>query len=209
MMERGDEADPLIRIVDDDISQREALSFLLSSVGYRVAGYASAKEFLTLDEHWVRGCVILDLRMPDMDGLVLQQEMARRRINLPVVFLSAFGDLSTAVQAMKQGSFDFLEKPVDEAKLLSSLAEILLREKQNRLFRTSPEEVRRKFEQLTEQERHITELYVHGLLKREIAERLGLSRKTVDNHLQSVYKKFAIHSIAELNSLWEILKNAP
>lgn len=196
---------PLIRIIDDDQSQRDALTFLLTSVGYRVVSYEKARDFLTRDEHWIGGCVILDLRMPEMDGLSLQREMILRGIELPVLFLSAYGDLPVAVEAMKLGSFDFLEKPIDEVKLLACLEDVLIKEKQLQEFRDSPTEVRKKWERLSDQEKNIAKLYTQGLLKREIADRLGVRHKTVDNHLQSVYKKLNIHSLAELKTMEDFI----
>ena len=198
---------PLIRIIDDDQSQRQALAFLLTSVGYRVASYGSARDFLTRDEHWVGGCAILDLRMPEMDGLSLQREMIQRGISLPIIFLSAYGDLPIAVEAMKLGSFDFLEKPVDEAKLLACLTDILTKEVQLKELRNSPVELQKKWNRLSEQEKLIAKLYANGLIKRQIAERLSVRHKTVDNHLQSVYKKLDIHSIEELKSISKLLLN--
>ena len=110
----------LIRIVDDDEDMRESLSFLLESEGWQCAAYASAREFLIEDAGSVPGCLILDIRMPEMTGLELQQEMNRRKIFLPIVFLTGHGSIDMAVSAMKSGAVEFLQKPVDHARLLGA-----------------------------------------------------------------------------------------
>ena len=116
----------LIRIVDDDEDMRESLSFLLESEGWQCAAYASAREFLIEDAGSVPGCLILDIRMPEMTGLELQQEMNRRKIFLPIVFLTGHGSIDMAVSAMKSGAVEFLQKPVDHARLLGIVRDSIL-----------------------------------------------------------------------------------
>lgn len=190
----------IIRIVDDNDAQRDALQFLLESEGYTVRAYSSALRYLTDDIYSQPGCLILDLKMPEMDGLQLQKEINRRGLNIPIVFLSAHGDLPKAVQAMKHGGRDFLEKPIDAPKLLSVIAEVLGEEraKHNGI---NPQRMRELFSALTERQQKISHLLSQGLLKRQIAERLGISFKTVDAHTQVIYRKLGVHNVAELSVL--------
>lgn len=192
----------LIRVVDDDSSQREALRFLLEGAGFKVVDYASAWDFFVNDNSLIPGVVILDYQMPDMDGLEMQKEKNLRGNDLPVIFLSAHGNLRRGVQAMKQGSIDFLEKPVDEAELLEiinkGLAAYLCKKKSGQ----TPEEARGLLQKLTEKEARVAKLLSVGLLKPEVAEELGIGVKTVDSHAYSIYKKLGIHSAAELSSLY-------
>lgn len=115
----------IIRVVDDDIFLRKSLRFMLECNGYQVVTYASAKELLERDDFSVLGCLILDIQMPEMDGLKLQEELNKRRVSLPIIFLSAKADFSNAVRAFKNGAIDFLEKPLDEVKFFATLEKIL------------------------------------------------------------------------------------
>lgn len=194
----------LIRIVDDDPSQRAALRFLLEGSGYEVADYASAREFLTLDDRLIPGCVILDYQMPQMNGLELQEEKNKRGNDLPVIFLSAHGTLQRGIQAMKQGSVDFLEKPVEEEKLLQSISHALSQYLMRKQTGLTPEQAKKILSQLTPREAQVAELLAQGLLKGAVSERLGLGFKTVDSHTYSIYKKLNVHSSSELTELYSI-----
>lgn len=191
----------IIRIVDDEASQREALKFMLECEGYEVKDYCGALEFLTQDSPSIPGCVILDLKMPEMDGLSLQKELLNRNCTLPVVFLSAHGDMKKAVKAMKMGSYDFLEKPVDERLLLSTIAELLEEQRKKRRSGMEVQEAIELISMLTDREREIARLLDLGLMKKEIADTLNLKEKTVDNHCQAIYKKLRVHSVAELKNI--------
>lgn len=127
----------LIRIVDDDEDMRESLSFLLESEGWKCSAYSSAREFLIEDAGSVPGCLILDIRMPEMTGLELQQEMNRRKIFLPIVFLTGHGSIDMAVSAMKSGAVEFLQKPVDHARLLGIVRDCVRRAATGLRFWTS------------------------------------------------------------------------
>lgn len=194
----------LIRIVDDDLSQREALRFLLEGSGFEVADYASARDFFVNDDSSVPGIVILDYQMPEMDGLTLQKEKNARCNDLPVIFLSAHGNLKRGVQAMKQGSIDFLEKPVDEAQLLETINKALAVYLSKKKSGLTPEEAWQLLQRLTEKETRVAKLLAAGLLKPEVAEELRLGVKTIDSHAYSIYKKLGIHSAAELASIYAI-----
>ena len=190
----------VIRIVDDNDAQRDALQFMLESEGYMVRAYRSAKEFLTGEIFSESGCTILDLKMPEMDGLQLQQELVNRGYQVPIVFLSAHGDLPKAVQAMKLGGRDFLEKPVNAPKLLEVISTILAQER-NRRKGVDIQAATRQFSELPERQRKIAVLLSRGLLKRQVAERLNISLKTVDAQTQTLYRKMGIHSVAELSAM--------
>ena len=170
----------LIRIVDDDEDMRESLSFLLESEGWNCKAYSSAREFLIEDAGSVPGCLILDIRMPEMTGLELQQEMNRRKIFLPIVFLTGHGSIDMAVSAMKSGAV--LDFDIIEAK--------------------------RRWETLTEKEQQVLTLIAAGLLNKEVAERLGNSVRTIENHRAAAMKRLQIKTLAQLHSLIEAVKES-
>lgn len=190
----------VVRIVDDNDAQRDALQFLLECEGYAVRAYRSAKEFLQAESFSEPGCTILDLKMPEMDGLQLQQELVRRGYSIPIVFLSAHGDLPKAVQAMKLGGRDFLEKPVNAPRLLEVISTILAQER-NKRNGINSDIVLSQFVELPQRQREIAVLLSKGLLKRQVAERLNISLKTVDAQTQTLYRKLGIHSVAELSAM--------
>ncbi|WP_300847265.1 response regulator, partial [uncultured Parasutterella sp.] len=183
----------LIRIVDDDEDMRESLSFLLESEGWQCAAYASAREFLIEDAGSVPGCLILDIRMPEMTGLELQQEMNRRKIFLPIVFLTGHGSIDMAVSAMKFGAVEFLQKPVDHARLLGIVRDCVRRCRNGfAVLDFDIIEAKRRWETLTEKEQQVLTLIAAGLLNKEAAERLGNSVRTIENHRAAAMKRLQI-----------------
>lgn len=190
--------EPLIRIVDDDEAVLKALGQMLECEGYRTACYRDAKAFLSGDSPSVPGCLILDVRMPGMSGLELQQELNRRRYEVPILFLSGHGDLDMAVAALKDGAVDFVQKPIDSQKLLASVARAvrIWRERHNQIV--SPEETRTRLAALTERERQTVSLCAKGYLNREIARKLSISDRTVESHRQSAFKKLGVRTVPEL-----------
>ena len=191
----------IIRLVDDDEDQRRALRFLLEAAGYEVRDYPSGRDFLVNDEPSVPGCAILDLQMPEMDGLTLLTIMREREYRVPVVFLSAHGDIPSTVEAMKKGSLDFLEKPVDSQKLCQLLSDILKKDRVTRKAGMEPEEAKKLFLKLSPRRQEIAKLISKGLLKREVAERLNINLKTVEAHCQFIYSQLNVHSVVELSSI--------
>lgn len=191
----------VVRIVDDNDDQRNSIAFMLETEGYRVRAYASGREFLTQDLLSQPGCIVLDLQMPVMNGLEVQEELKQRDVKLPVLFFSAHGDLPKAVAAMKMGSLDFIEKASSADTLLQAVAKALEFDRCRRGATLSPEAARQKIAQLTEREQQITQLLARGLLKRQVASRLNISDKTVDAHCRSIYHKCKINSLAELSTL--------
>ena len=181
---------PLVRIVDDDPQVRSSLAFMLRQEGYECAVYESARAFLTSDTPSRPGCLLLDVCMPDMTGLELQDEMIRRGMTLPIVFLSAHGDIDMAVDTMQKGASAFVQKTADRPRLMAAISRAVTRS-------TGPasdpgEEVAR-WHTLTDREREVAELIAEGLLNREVGERLGgISVKTVQVHRGEVCRKLGV-----------------
>ena len=197
-MQTYDGFEPTVHIVDDNEIIRDSLQALLTSVGMRVITYATAYEFLNSYSDDQPGCMILDLRLPGMDGLELQQEMAMRHIELPVIFLTAHGDLPVAVQAMKQGAIDFLSKPVREQLLLDSIKCALARNAELRSRRTRHSRAESRLAKLTPREREVLQLLLDGKSNKMIAADLGLSHKTIEFHRSRIMAKSQSDSLADL-----------
>lgn len=191
------ENEALIRIVDDDASVRDALQYMLEQEGFNVVVYAGAQEYLVNDMPSRPGVVVLDIRMPGMSGMRLQDEMIARNIVTPIIFLTGHGDVDMAVRALRKGAYHFLQKPVDTGELIQSLRECLEKMRNG----LSSEEVRALLELLTPRERQITRLLLEGVPNHGIAVRLNLSVRTVENHRTSVYRKLRVNSYEELKNL--------
>lgn len=185
-------------IVDDDLSIRDSLSLILSLKGFRTASFARADDFLAvLQPEWT-GCVVADLKMPGMSGLELQQALTRRQPQLPVIVITAHGDLASSRQAFKANAIDFLEKPFDDEQIVAALDLAF-----NRLHDSEADQAehRRRGEAvatLTEREREVMLLLGEGLQNREVAARLGLSPRTVEVHKARILAKLGIRNVAEL-----------
>lgn len=187
-----------VYIVDDDAAVRDSLSLLLSLRGYRTATFASAEAFLSaLQPHW-SGCVMADLRMPGLSGLELQGELVARGSTLPVVIMTAHGDVASARAAFKADAVDFLEKPFDEAGPVAAAQACFQRER-HRLEADDTREARQtSLAALTVREREIAGLLATGLHNRDIAERLGISARTVEVHKARVMEKLGARNLADL-----------
>lgn len=191
--------DPLaVHIVDDDAAVRDSLALLLELSGLPVKSYDSAERFLAeLDRH-PSGCLLLDLRMPGMDGLSLQKLLGERGIGLPIVMITAHGDVAAARTALKGGAVDFLEKPVDETLLLSVVREAMQRE-QVRAAASAEQQLRQeKLNRLTEREREVLALVAAGRTSKEIGEQLGISPRTVEVYRSRLMDKLQVGSLPEL-----------
>lgn len=185
-------------LIDDDPSVRDSLSLLLSLKGVRTQLFANAESFIEAYlPGWV-GCVLTDLRMPGMTGLELQAALRAREIELPVVVLTAHGDVATARAALKNGAFDFLEKPIDDALLIEVLGNALRVDRERRSAVTTRAFVSARFERLTEREREILALITAGHQNREVAAQLGISPRTVEVHKARIMEKLGCRSLAEL-----------
>ncbi|MBU0621773.1 MAG: response regulator [Gammaproteobacteria bacterium] len=193
---------PLVIVVDDDASLRKAIVFLLESVGWRVAAYDSAEAFLAaLAGLNQPGCLILDVRMPLMSGLELQRTLNERNIQLPVIFLTGHADVTIAVQAMKFGASDFIEKPFKDQTLLDAVSHAVRRD----LMRHKENETRsmlsERLNKLTLREMEVARLVVEGLPYKAIGMRLYISERTVQVHCQNLKSKLGINSSAELTQM--------
>ncbi len=184
-------------IIDDDADFRESVQWLLESTPYTIESYASAQAFL--DDYDQRpGCMLLDVRMPEINGLALQQIMQERDIRLPVIILTGHGDVPMAVAAMKNGALDFLEKPFDDDVLLKLVDRAMQDAEQRFSQQTEERELRELYDTLSRREREVMELVVTGNSNREIAETLGISPKTVEVHRSRVMGKMRAESLAQL-----------
>ncbi len=192
---------PLVRIVDDDPDQLASLEIMLSAEGWDVACYERASDFFAEDTPSRPGCLILDMRMPEISGLEMQEELNRREYPLPILFLTGHGDVDMAVHTLKKGAKDFLLKPVDAPRLLTSVATIVQEDCDQRAMPLDSAAWKRKFRELTEREQEIVRYVASGLLNRQIAERLGISERTVHAHRLSAYRKLNVHNVADLAPL--------
>ena len=194
----GSEIKVLVRIVDDDSDLRAAIRFLLESEGWEVADYYSAADFLLNDDPKIPGCLILDVRMPEMTGVEPQSELKQHVREIPIVFLSAHGDIEMAVKTLHEGAVDFLTKPVQEDKLVPVISRAVKLDLIKRGLSFDHEKTKERFRELTEREKQIVLLLTKGLLNREVGERLGISTRTVEVHRARAFKKLELHTISEL-----------
>lgn len=193
-------------IVDDDEAMRDALEMLMRSVGLKSESFASARDFLRRFNARRAGCLLLDIRMPDMTGLELQAELHKRRIRLPIVFLTGHADVPIAVRAMKAGAVDFIQKPLDEHRLVVAVMNALKTDSERGHLRpdenSPPDDAARRLEALSEREREVLHLVLRGRQNREIAEALSISVKTVEFHRANIRQKLDVGSLQELFSLF-------
>ena len=180
---------------------REALSRLLKSVGLRSRAFDSARGFLDAELEDTASCLLLDVRMPGLSGLEVQEALEGRDAAMPIIFVTGHGNIPMSVRAMKSGAVDFLTKPFDEQELLDAVNQALDRDRAARRERAELESIRERLDRLTPRERQVFELVVTGLLNRQVAERLGTSEKTIKVHRARVMDKMNAGSLAELVQL--------
>jgi FixJ family two-component response regulator len=195
--------------VDDDDGMRRALSLLLSTVGYETAAYARPTEFLARFKPDDPGCLVLDIRMPEMSGLEVQQHLNRMGCMVPIIFITGHGDVPMAVQAMKAGAFEFIQKPFRDQDLLDQINQALRHDSENRVGVARRAEVLRRLESLTPRERQVMDLVVEGGANKVIAIDLGLSERTVEIHRAKVMEKMGARSVAHLVKLHLTLQEQP
>jgi FixJ family two-component response regulator len=200
---------PIIHIVDDDPSFRTAVSRLLRAAKYEVRGYASAAEFLNSGPCAGPGCILLDLRMPGVGGLDLQQSLARMEERLPIIFLTGHGDIPASVRAMKAGAVDFLTKPIRRETLLGAVENALGVDAKGRAAREVLRELQNRYENLTPREREVLAHVVSGKLNKQIAFDLGTAERTIKAHRASIMEKLGVQSVAELARLAQQLGIEP
>lgn len=189
--------DFIVFIVDDDVRMREALSELLESVGWRAIAFGSAGEYLSHPRPDLAACLILDVELPDINGLDVQKQIADGD-HPPIVFLTGHGDIPSSVRAIKHGAVDFLTKPFTEQDLLAAIQSAVERDRQARLERAELETLRQRLASLTRREREVLPLVVSGLLNKQAAAELGISEVTLQIHRSKIMQKMEAASLADL-----------
>jgi len=197
-MKEQPEAPPVVFVVDDDESLREALKSLLRSVGLRVEVYGSGSDFLKIKLPDAAACLVLDVRLPGISGLDFQAELAKADIHIPIIFITGHGDIPMTVRAMKAGAVEFLTKPFRDQDLLDAVQIALERDRARRAQDKTVREVRSHFEALTPREQEVIGFVTSGLMNKQIAAEIGVSEITVKVHRGNVMKKMGARSLAEL-----------
>jgi FixJ family two-component response regulator len=189
---------PTIFVVDDDASMREALKNLLRSVGLEVQTFSSAQEFLSSERSKAAGCLVLDVRLPGLSGLDLQRELAQANVQIPIVFITAHGDIQMSVRAMKAGAVEFLTKPFRDQDLLDAVRQAIDRDRASRVQQAEMAVLRERYESLSPREQEVMTRVVRGLLNKQIAGELGISEATVKMHRGQLMHKMGAGSLAGL-----------
>lgn len=185
-------------VIDDDAAIRKSLARLLQSAHFDVRSFASPWEFLEQHNPATPGCILLDVSMPGLNGLELQQSLAKQRCERPIIFLTGHGDVPTSVQAMKAGASDFLTKPVDDQLLLAAIRVAVEKDRQSRAARAELNSIETRLASLTPREREVLEQVVSGKLNKQIASELGTVEKTIKVHRGRVMEKMEVTSLADL-----------
>jgi len=200
------ETRPVIFVVDDDASVREAVANLLESVGFRSESFGSTEEFMHANRPDAPSCLLLDVRLPGLNGLDFQDALEKSGMHIPIVFITAHGDIPMTSRAMKAGAVDFLTKPFEKQELLTAIHQALDRDRTARKEESAISGLRSRFEKLTPREREVMEWVVAGLMNKEIASKLGVTEITVKVHRGRVMEKMEANSLADLVRMAERLK---
>jgi FixJ family two-component response regulator len=194
-------ATPIVFVVDDDISVRESLELLIRSAGWQPETFASAQEFLSRPRVLAPSCLVLDVALPGLNGLEVQKRVALDRIDMPIIFITGYGDVPTTVEAMKAGAVEFLTKPFNDEALLSAIQQALERSRIALDHETELLGLRDRYASLSRREREVMALVVRGLLNKQVGGELGISEITVKAHRGKVMRKMKAGSLAELVNL--------
>jgi RNA polymerase sigma factor (sigma-70 family) len=203
------ETKPTIFIVDDDPSVRESTELMLKSVGFNVKTFVSAQDFLKANVQEGLGCLILDVRMPGMSGLDLQEKLVSAKKPLSVIFITGHGTVPMSVRAMKAGAIDFLQKPFDEQDLLDAINRAITQQRERKSKKDEADELQQRLKALTPREYEVFSLLVTGMANKEIAYKLGTSERTVKAHRAQIMEKMNAGSLADLVRFAEKLKTHP
>ena len=202
------EPDPLVFVIDDDALTRDGIKSLIKSIGLRAEAFASAQDFMLAKRPDAPACLVLDVRMPGVNGLDFQRQLSEAKIHIPIIFISGHGDIPMSVRAMKEGALEFLTKPVRGQDLLDAVQKAVAHDREVRKERAELNELRNRFESLTPRETEVLNLVVAGLLNKQIAFELGTSELTVKTHRAHVMEKTQADSLAHLVRMSEKLKSS-
>jgi FixJ family two-component response regulator len=203
------QSDSIVFVVDDDASIRDAVKSLLKSVGLRAEVFGSTEEFVSAPRPQVPSCLVLDVRLPGMSGLEFQDELEKTGIRIPIIFVTAHGDIPMTSRAMKAGAIEFLPKPFQKKELLEAIHQALDRDRTTRQEEAGLSSLRAGFDSLTDREREVMGLVVTGLMNKEVAAELGVTEITIKVHRSHVMQKMKADSLAELVIMAERLKPRP
>jgi len=204
-------SEPTVFIIDDDLSARRGITRLVLATGFKAEPFATAKDFLESGKYVDPGCIILDVRMPEMTGPELQEKLCSEEIefHIPIIFLSAHGDVPTTAKAMKMGAIDFLTKPVDIGELKKAIQLSLEKDAANRTYQAESSTVQEHLAKLTKREMEVMKYIITGILNKQTAAELKISEETVKIHRARVMRKLGIVSIVELVRLCEVAGISP
>ncbi len=194
-------ARPIVFIVDDDVSVRESLELVVRNENWKPETFASAQEFLNHPRTLVPSCLVLDLSLPGLNGLELQNQLAAEHVDMPIIFITGYGDVPKSVQAMKAGALEFLTKPLDYNALVSAIRKALERSRLALAQNAEMQELRTRYASLTSREHQVMALVVSGLLNKQVGGELGISEITVKAHRRQVMQKMRADSLATLVKL--------
>ncbi len=200
---------PIVFVVDDDVSVRESVEELIRYAGYQAETFSSAREFLNRPRAWVPSCLVLDVSLPDLNGLELQERIAAERIDMPIIFITGHGDVPMTVKAMKAGAIEFLTKPLGRDALLSAIKNALARSQTTLDHGAEIQALRVRYASLSRREREVMALVTSGLMNKQVGGKLGISEITVKGHRGQVMRKMEARSLADLVKMVAKLGLAP